>query len=295
MSDKKLREISENEYLKTFNLSVEKYKTKEPLLLTNKIKDDNDIALSTKLNRINSIISLNLHKRITFKDNIVLSKIKVIRDELKHENKLKLEKNNLTVNQEKIMNNISHKDLVNLKNNLNQIKNESNENLKHYLIVSMLILFPVRNDFKSLKIIKHEKDNNDNNENYILINKDKCEIILNYYKTSDTYKTIKLDLTELKDDILKYINQNKHNIYLFEYNNKPLSTSRFSFEVSHIFNKYLKYKITTTVLRKINLSDKYSKIIELMKKDNLIYGNSLLMRINTYINNNNNNKINEKK
>ena len=158
-------------------------------------------------------------------------------------------------------------------------------------MISMIILFPSRNDFRALKIINNEKYNNDELINYILINDEKCEIILNYYKTSDTYHERRLNINELKDDIQIYIKNNSKNIYLFEFKNKPLTTARYSYELSQIFNKYLKYKITSTIIRKIDLSNKYEKIMEIMRKDNAIYGNSLNERIFTYINNNVNKKI----
>lgn len=280
-----IRKTSEYEYMRTYSLIKNKYNTEDPYELTKYINEDKKIAITTKINRINTILSFNLHDIKKIQDDNVLKEIRSIRDKLQNDYRKKMEENNLTEKQEIIMNKISYKKLTDLKASLNHIKNDSNDNLKHYLIVSMLIQYPSRNDFKSLKIINNEKDNNDKNINYILINDEICEIILNYYKTSDKYNTIRLNINKLKNDILKYISQNPQNIYLFEFKQKPMTTQRFSYEVSEIFNKYLKYKITSTILRKIDLSEKYAKIMEIMRKDNMVYGNSLSMRIGTYIQN----------
>jgi hypothetical protein len=290
---KQIRPTSEYEYFRTYELIKFKYNTKNPYELTKKIDEDNKIAICTKINRINTILSANLHNVVKIENGNELGEIRIIRDKLQDAYRKKMRDNNLTKKQQTIMNDISYEKLIELKTMLNNKKYNSNEDLKEFLLIVMIIIFPSRNDFRSLKIINDEKDNNNEFENYILINDSLCELILNYYKTSDKYKTRRLNINELKEEIQKYILLNPKNIYLFEHKNKPLTSARYSYELSQIFNKYLKYKITSTIIRKIDLSHKYEKIMEIMKKDNMIYGNSLNERIFTYINNNVNKNVKE--
>lgn len=285
---KKIRKTSEYEYSRTYELIKKKYETEDPYELTKAINYDGKIAICTKINRINTILSANLHNIIKIEDDNILKEIRIIRDKLQVEYRKKMQNNNLTQKQSEVMNKISYDKLIELKTLLNNKKHENlskSDNLKEFIMISMIILFPSRNDFRALKIINNEKDNNDELINYILINDKKCEIILNYYKTSDTYHERRLNINELKDDIQIYIKNNSKNIYLFEFKNKPLTTARYSYEMSCLFNKYLKYKITSTIIRKIDLSEKYSKIMDLMRKDDAIYGNSLNERIYCYIQN----------
>lgn len=285
MKDKKIRSISLYEYKKTFDLIKRLYETDDVYELTQKIYDDKNIELTTKMNRINCILALNKQKEINIPFDEKLKQIKITRDNIKKEYLKKIQDNNLSKSQQNVMNTISYEKLNELINILNAKKYDSFNDLREYLMIYLIINYPIRNDQKNLLIINNDEQN-DKINNFIIINDEKAEIIINYHKTSDYYGPINIILKdEIKNDIQKYLMQTT-NKYLFENNNKSLTTQKYSYEIAKIFLKYLNIKINTTVLRKINLSYKYKKIIDELKKDNEMYKNSLSMKISTYINNN---------
>lgn len=147
------------------------------------------------------------------------------------------------------MNSISYENLIDLINSLNDKKHNSIDDLKRYLMIYLIVNYPIRNDMKNLKIINNMNED-DKLNNFIIINDQEAKIIINYHKTSDHYGPIILCLShQIKQDIQDYLSQN-NNTYLFQHNNKPLTTQRYSYEIAKIFNEELKIKINTTVLRK---------------------------------------------
>lgn len=285
MKNKRIRDISLYEYKKTFELIKRVYETNDVYKLTQKIYDDKKIQSTTKMNRINCILALNKQKEINIPFDDKLKQIKITRDNIKKEYIKKTQENNLNKSQQNVMNTISYDNLNELITLLNVKKYDSVDNLKHYLMIYLIINYPIRNDQKNLLIINNDNDN-DKINNFIIINDEKAEIIINYHKTSDYYGPINIILNnEIKNDIQKYLMQT-NNKYLFEKNNKALNTQMYSYEIAKIFKKYLNIKINTTVLRKIQLSYKYKKLIDELKHDNNIFKNSLSMKIGCYINNN---------
>lgn len=90
---------------------------------------------------------------------------------------------------------------------------------KHYLLTLLYSHFPVRDDFKSLKIIETVKEN-DGKQNYVVINRNKIHFIINIFKTSDKYKELSYTVpknSELFQLINNWITNNNKNYgdYLF--------------------------------------------------------------------------------
>ena len=122
---KKIRKTSEYEYSRTYELIKKKYETEDPYELTKAINYDGKIAICTKINRINTILSANLHNIIKIEDDNILKEIRIIRDKLQIEYRKKMQNNNLTQKQSEVMNKISYDKLIELKTLLNNKKHEN--------------------------------------------------------------------------------------------------------------------------------------------------------------------------
>jgi len=91
---------------------------------------------------------------------------------------------------------------------LNKVKNKYGEESKEYLISYLYSLFSVRDDFKNMKILDDIRGANEN-DNYLLINKNKMMFIINKFKTKNKFKKLQYTVTgKLKTQLNKWI-QNK--------------------------------------------------------------------------------------
>ena len=280
-----LKQTSINFYLKTVKNIFNKLDIKNVNNYINYVINS-ETKLNTKLNHLNSLISLYKHNKINIKKPDI-NKLMNIRDKVQSIKEKEMKQDNMTDEQKKILNDVSFDKLQDYKNDLNEIKNDSLKNLHNYILLSLILKYPLRNDMRALKIIYNKSDIN-NDENFIYIDKKlkNFEIVLNDYKTSGTYGPINIinDDKNLFHDIIKYINET-NNIYLFEINNKALTTQQMNRMINKLFNKKFNYKIGMTLIRKIYLNHKYKNKIDNMKQDAKMMGNSLNVQLSNYIKN----------
>ena len=81
-----------------------------------------------------------------------------------------------------------------------------------FVLNYLIINHALRNKDMNLLIIEHEKDMNDPNQNYMIINKRKkiIKLVINNYKTEDKYGTKEIKITDLDfyKNVLKLYNEN---------------------------------------------------------------------------------------
>ena len=143
--------------------------------------------------------------------------------------------------------------------------------LMFYIAINIHVNAPLRNDLAFLKVFYYRKMPENLPDNYMVVNKDNIEIVLNDYKTNKDDKTASISITDKPTITLikKYIKINGgYGEYLLKNNDgTPLSKNG----LSHLFLKfsdhYLKKKVSTTLLRKCFYTDKYGHLIEEMEKD----------------------------
>lgn len=143
--------------------------------------------------------------------------------------------------------------------------------LMYYIAINIHVNAPLRNDLAFLKVFYYRKMPENLPDNYMVVNKDNIEIVLNDYKTNKDDKTASISITDKPTITLikKYIKINGgYGEYLLKNNDgTPLSKNG----LSHLFLKfsdhYLKKKVSTTLLRKCFYTDKYGHLIEEMEKD----------------------------
>lgn len=167
--------------------------------------------------------------------------------------------------------------------NKRKISQELYDKLLDLVILGLYTLMPPRRNIDYI-LMKISPDISNTEFNYLDI-KNK-QFILNNYKTAGTYKTQKIDINpELFEIIKKYISfrPDKSNTnFLIKYDGTPFTESnQMSKRLNIIFGK----KISSSMLRKIYLTDKYSNTIEEMKKDAEAMGTSTCVMTTNYIKN----------
>tara|TARA_R110000796_G_scaffold42625_1_gene105229 strand:- start:7628 stop:8557 length:930 start_codon:yes stop_codon:yes gene_type:complete len=133
---------------------------------------------------------------------------------------------------------------------------EANE-LQPLLLFSILKLYPIRNEVSTFVLSNGKKM--DDNTNYLVINKNQMKFIRNVYKTADKYGVMTDIITDkpLKKLITKYITELdiKNNDYLFTFRNEPYDNVKTTQILQQYSNKYIKTKLSTTIIFKSVIND----------------------------------------
>ena len=159
-----------------------------------------------------------------------------------------------------------------------------------YFLINLYVRYPFRNDVAGMEAITKraynklsDPDKKDNN--FLVIEKNKMFFVLNEYKTSKKYKekTIEIEDNEFKKLIRMYIRINGMGVLFKSSTGKALSRNGISQLLLKTFKKRLGKNISTTLLRKIYLSSKYSDMKEEMIKDSFVMGHSMDTALKVYV------------
>lgn len=125
------------------------------------------------------------------------------------------------------------------------------KDIKKLLIAMYTMIPPVRSDYDKIKIIKEneEKNYNDIIENYMVFDntKGKYYIVLKKYKTSKTYKNLKIDIPKKLVNLINISLKHMPREYLFiQKNGKP-------YDKPNTFNKWANRNLKS-VFKKNNIS-----------------------------------------
>tara|TARA_R110001632_G_scaffold233129_1_gene376971 strand:- start:18755 stop:19729 length:975 start_codon:yes stop_codon:yes gene_type:complete len=146
---------------------------------------------------------------------------------------------------------------------------------KEKMLIQVFILFniytrlPMRNDVSGMTITtkriynKLTEDQKKDN-NYLVIEKNKMFFVLNQFKTSAKYKELDIDIPKDLEKLLRFyikVNDLSNGDTLFtSTTGKPLSRNALSQLFIKTSQKYMSKNISTTMLRKIVLSDKFADV-----------------------------------
>ena len=145
--------------------------------------------------------------------------------------------------------------------------------LRAYVIFSMLKRLPTRNDMSEMKLInqsmykkltQEEKEAN----NFLVDQKKTMKFVYNVYKTSKKYGENILEVPEDLKPILRFyikIMKIKPGDTMF-----PMTRNAISQLLSKQSNRLIGKKISSTMLRKIYLSDKYADVNDEKEKDSQV-------------------------
>jgi len=156
--------------------------------------------------------------------------------------------------------------------------------IQTYILFNIYTRLPLRNDVASMileskrnynKITEDEKKEN----NYLIVEKSKMFFVLNQFKTNVKYKELNMDIPKDLEKLLKFyikINNIQYGDVLFKSTTgKPLTRNGLSQLLSKTSKTRMNGKsISTTMLRKIILSDKFSDAKKEMKDMAKITGHS---------------------
>ena len=131
------------------------------------------------------------------------------------------------------------------------------------LLISMYTMIPpVRSDYYEVKFYYNEKDIPNDNSNYILLGK-KPYIGLRKYKTSKTYKLIKIDIPNNLINEIKYSLEKKPRDYLFvKKNGEPYKENSYNKQMNRLLKKTINDNFSLTAFRHIFITRRDLKLEE---------------------------------
>tara|TARA_R110000737_G_scaffold24605_1_gene43323 strand:- start:1742 stop:2605 length:864 start_codon:yes stop_codon:yes gene_type:complete len=161
--------------------------------------------------------------------------------------------------------------------------------LQVYIIFNIYLRYPLRNDISGMETINKRAYNKlsetaKKEKNYLVVNKNAMFMVLNKFKTSSKYEEIKIDISKDLEKLLRlWIRIHGMGVLFTSSTGKPLSRNALSQLLIKTSKKYMDKSISTTMLRKIYLSSKYSEVKDEMAKDAEIMGHSTAMQGKVYI------------
>jgi integrase len=174
--------------------------------------------------------------------------------------------------------------------NKDEITPKQKQLLMIYTILNIYVRLPLRNDvaggMEAINKRTYNKltDEQKKENNYLLVEKSGMKLILNKYKTSKNYEENIIDVPkDLEKLIRTYIKINGMGVLFKTSTGKPLTRNELSQLLLRTSKKYMNKNISTTMLRKIYLSSKYSDVLDDMKEDAKIMGHSTATAQNVYI------------
>lgn len=182
------------------------------------------------------------------------------------------------------------KDLLEKIGNKRKINKEESDDLINFMILSLYTLIQPRRN-KDYALMKISNNTEDDNFNYLVINKNSMKFILNKYKTDKKYHQIIIEIPDnLKEVINLYLKHhpNKNELKNKDYDfyllvDKNGSSFKNSTEITKRLNKIFNKKISSSMLRNMFLTDKYSFFIEELQKDTKAMSTSIGTAMNNYI------------
>jgi hypothetical protein len=180
-------------------------------------------------------------------------------------------------------------DIIELYNNIKKQTNTNPTkiNYQNLLLLSLYHLIPPRRnkDYQLMKVIKNSDSELSTDFNYIDL--DKKQFIFNNYKTSRTYKNQIIDIPdELYNIITEYIkvfdikDGDDGWLLVNPKTNKPYTNTN---TITILLNKIFNSKVSSSMLRKVYLTSKYSDKNKELEKDSKFMGTSVNTATNNYI------------
>ena len=164
------------------------------------------------------------------------------------------------------------------------------ELLTAYTLFSFLVRLPTRNDMAEMKLISKAEYNklSENQEtNYLVREKSKIFILLTNYKTNKTYGNKIIDVSKDLEKILRmYIKLTKTNngeVVFRNFNGEPINRNAISQLLIKTSKHYLDKSISSTMIRKIVLSDKFADSNKEKKQMAEITGHDVSVMDSVYV------------
>lgn len=173
-----------------------------------------------------------------------------------------------------------------------KLTNADRELLTVYTLYQMLIRLPTRNDMAGMILVNKselKKTHSDIQEknNYLVTGKDKMFIILNDYKTNKKYGSNQFDVPKDLEKIFRmFIRATGRKVgdVLFRSSlDKPLSRNGISQLLLKTSKNYMGKSVSTTLMRKSVVSDKFADKNDEQEALAKIMGHSVFVQNQTYV------------
>lgn len=284
---------SQKQYISTYMSLIKKAKSEDIGTIFDFIKKSK-VTDTTKLSYLNSIISLKKLDSSLVKGD--LSQLKEYRDSLGLDVEKKREMNNTNERQSKALQKVSLEDLQNFVKELNDKKNESIKDLDRYILVKLMVTYPVRNDLQDISLTRSKKDLElPLNSLFVPNEKGKNAILsIKEYKTAhsrskqddsepEQNKDINITLdADISNDIRTLIEDKRTHLFVNQ-KGEPLSSSSFTHRLNKIFLDKFGVPISSTIIRKIYVTGKYAPILKEMEHDAAVMGHNIQTQQKIYV------------
>lgn len=161
-----------------------------------------------------------------------------------------------------------------------------------FILYSIYTRLPMRNDVSGMTIttkrLYNKLSEDDKKEsNYLVVEKNKMMFVINAFKTSAKYKELDINIPKDLEKLLRfYIRVNKlsnGDVLFTSTTGKPLSRNALSQLFIKTSKKYMDKSISTTMLRKIVLSDKFADVKKEQEDMAEITGHSVATMNKVYV------------
>ena len=255
-----------------------------------------DLHYTTQRNFYNAII---VYLRASDKNEELIEKYDTMRNELNEQYKTDNESGKISEKQKNNFVDIQEvKDMINKmeaeikKEGLKKKENltaKEKQLIQVFTIYSILLKIPLRNDLAGMEAISRKKyktltDKDKEVNNYLVVDKAKMEFVLNEYKTARKYKQKNILIPkELEKIIRMYLRKNGMGILFKTGTGTPLTRNALSQLLIKTSQAYMNKNISTTMIRKIVLSDMFADTKKEMEKMSEITGHSVETMNNVYV------------
>ena len=170
---------------------------------------------------------------------------------------------------------------------INKVKESKDEML--YILLRLITTYQTRNEIATLKLIKlmdfkklKEEDKED--KNYLVMGSKKILIVRYDFKTNKKYKEITIEVKDKKlaKEIRSYVKTLK-NDNVFEYKGEQLTPKKLTNLLIYYSKKLVGVPLSTTMLGKSILSEKYAPQLKLQKEDAKNRGHSVNVQNKVYV------------
>ena len=166
----------------------------------------------------------------------------------------------------------------------NKLSGKEKELLTVYVIYSLLVRLPIRNDMAGMELITKTQynklsDDQKKNTNYLVKEKSSMFMVLNEYKTSAKYGEKKIDVPKDLEKIfrmyIKLTNKQPGEVLFVSSTGKAISRNAMSQLLLKTSKKRMGKAISTTLMRKAVVSDKFGDMKKEQKELADIMGHSV--------------------
>ena len=169
---------------------------------------------------------------------------------------------------------------------IDKVKASKDEML--YILLRLITKYHTRNEIANLKLIKlmdfKKLKDEDKKGNYLVMGSKKILLVRYDFKTNKKYKEIinEIDDKKLEKEIRSYVKTLKSD-NVFEYKGEQLTSKKLTNILLYQSKKLVGVPLSTTMLAKSILSEKYAPNLKAQKEDAKNRGHSVNVQNNVYV------------